>query len=216
MRSRLAVATALVLLVLAACSISEKEIESEINRRGGEILLASRERPLNLGLGLEAAQMVGMSGIQLIYTPPVGTQPCTEYCWGQVVRKFLDHDVVMKPSLLDPFFAGEDGKLTESGFVVDASECDRTYKGNTFMDDPAFPIATFESNKINSRARLFVAEFETCVRCNNPKGPWLSCVKWYYVRLRTSKGSAVYIVKGSVASSPTSDFTKALDKWKSP
>jgi hypothetical protein len=209
----------LVAAILIGCRISEKEIETEINRRGGELVRAPAERPQDIGHGIGVSTGLGNSGIRVTYTPPAGAATCGEYCWVQVVRKYLDRDVVKKPSLLDPgnpIFIREDAHITDSGYVVDStnsSACDSIYKGNLFIDDPGFPIANFDNNKMNSSAGLFVAEFETCVKCSNPKGPWLACFKWYYVRIYTTKGAATYVVKGSSSDKPTPEFVEAFNKW---
>lgn len=207
--------------------MSGEEIEVLIRQHGGTPLSPTK---VSLEGGFDVTSGLGGNGINVLFAL---FHPCREYCWMQVVKKYLDREVVKKPSRLIPNptpqeladpnfpdFAREDRKITDDGWVVDHL-CHPTHKGRAYTDDPAFPNDLFRRNTINPDASVFIAEFELCARCANPADPpgqWMGCLKWFFVRVRGKGGliRSYLVTQGAVAPAPSQEFTKAVEKWQAP
>lgn len=220
--------------LLVACGVFEKkpdevagmtdeEVKQYIRRLGG-VPLTPGMQTVKLERGFDVNP--GLGGISVTY---VIRDNCLKYCWTQVVRKSLDGKVVKKPSQLvpnptpaeksDPDFPDlpkEDEKITDDGYVVDHL-CHPTLTGRAYIDRPGFPDDLFGRNAINKNAKVFVAEFELCLRCDNPADPpntWKHCLKWYIVKIRNSKGTSTYLITTDGSSDePSPEFKRAVDKW---
>jgi hypothetical protein len=109
------------------------------------------------------------------------------------------------------------------GYVVDSIDltfdaCSREFRNQqSFFDSPNFNPLNWENNQINSSARLFVIEFETCLRCQQPPTNFLGCIKWYYVRVKGDPGGfpeRVFLVTlNQVQPEPSAEFNRAVERW---
>lgn len=227
-------------LLLSSCSITDGEVRKEINDRGGVEITAGSQ------IGLEGEQgsflVKQAEPSDTSFTDPsikfvFQGQQCTDYCWVQVLREYLDDGDKLVPITE---FTKLTPELTEiprarrermeqrnvDGYVVDSVDlnldaCSREFSGSrSFFDSPNFNPLNWENNEINSRARLFVIEYETCFRCRQPPTGYLGCIKWYYVRVKGDPEGLperVFLVTANqVQPAPSDQFNRAVERWERP
>ena len=208
-------------IVEEVVAMSDEEIEERITSLGGR-LIEEREE---IG-AFNVDTVIGGSGISITYA---GGGNCQQFGWTQVIREWLDTQIVNDPTVLpDP--PNESGKrerwrerITDDGFVVDGG-ADGTglyhpsNTGRRFDDDPFMPDADIENNTQNPNARLYVLEAETCLKCLNPPSDYVACFKWYYVKIKSDDpregSSRTYLItSGTPSNAPSDEFNEAVSNW---
>jgi len=202
-------------------NMSDEEIQEVIARFGGEVL---DERIDDIdGFRIEPFG----DGISILILPMV--MNCNRYMWTQVVREWLDGEIVLDPTVFpDP--PGETGKrekwkekITTSGHIVDGAadgsglEYPLQGNGNTFSDEPHMPNDDLGANTMKPDGRLYILEAEACVKCKNPAGPYLHCFKWFYVRIKGDGPNGTdrtYLITTGAPAAPSSEFNDAVTKWQ--
>lgn len=222
----------LCLLTLTSCTITDNDIRREINNRGGRVITAANQYPLE---GEHGGLTVGREVRGLFPDPGVHITAgfaCPRYCWVQTVKEYLDREVVKdrtrllseNPDANEVAVARrQNQRQTADGTVIDttspnANACVPNQPGRKFTDFPSFGDNLFENNQLNSSARVAIYEFETCVKCLNPETPFRECVKWFFVKVKqNATGRPTHrLVTVGTTSSPSARFEDAVRRWTAP
>jgi hypothetical protein len=241
MRSPLASSLAVAALscgLVSACRITDQEVRDEIAKRGGTIITKRNQERL----GGEMPFVVENPENSLYPPPQIGIRPappagaappCKVCCWETVSREYLDGMLVVDPGKLelhDKRLAQTLSQRSVNGYFVDAvsnatgqgpdGACDINKKNlPEYTDAPNFVDDDFGNNPINSGARIYVLEQETCLRCLDPVTGYLGCVKWYYVKVRGNEVSGPLtklVTTGVVTAAPSPEFRAAVDAFNRP
>ncbi len=205
--------------------LTDKEIQDKVNSYKKTLLTSSAIQLESPAGGIFNISLTNQenSGILVSY---LGGPNCAKYCWTQVMRESID-GVVVKEHTKIPGGENPDAgwktereeqeqKQTEEGYVVDGL-CNPGFIGNSYKDNPNFPYSDFENNKINPNAKLFIIEFEVCVKCDNPQSDYFACFNWLYIRIKDDGAAKTYLVTENAAKDrPSKEFADAVQKWNSP
>jgi len=204
-------------------SMSDDEIIQELESWGG--------RPIDghqYVIGryfVSSYQTARDKGSITIFSPP--HPQCQEYGWTQVIREWIDGEIVRDPTVLpdpdnDP--GGRETskkKITDDGFVVDghADGSGLLYPlidHKTFVDAPHMKSEDLQQNTQKPNARLYMMEAETCVKCLRPQSPYFACFKWYYVhKIGLGAPDSSWIISSDQASdTPSPEFNEAVTAWQ--
>jgi hypothetical protein len=220
------VGVVVLLLGFGPCKMSDEEIRKATERVGGIDLGDHRRHDIEgpggaFSVGQTAAALIPNPGIQITCRAQ-----CQKYCWAQTKREEVDGKPISGYEDSLPSGAGpaarelarrQDRTKTSNGTAVDTTDNTRdpcwsdSTNRRSFEDFPNTGDSTFKGS-----TRLNVVYFETCVKCLQPPGNWLGCIRWAYVKVKNNEvigADQRRLITLSSSQAPSSEFTEATGNW---